>query len=52
MNIISKNKLNFFGVTNFTENSMNLTVGLWGNVKNGFTWKIIIVLKVRGGHGE
>ena len=29
-----------------------LTVGLWGNVKNGFTWKIIIVLKVRGGHGE
>ena len=29
-----------------------LTVGLWPDVKNGFTWKIIIVLKVRGGHGE
>ena len=29
-----------------------LTVGPWADVKNGFTWKIIIVLKVRGGHGE
>ena len=29
-----------------------LTVGPWPDVKNGFTWKIIIVLKVRGGHGE
>ena len=29
-----------------------LTVGPWANVKNGFTRKIIIVLKVRGGHGE
>ena len=29
-----------------------LTVGLWADVKNGFTRKIIIVLKVRGGHGE
>ena len=29
-----------------------LTVGPWADVKNGFAWKIIIVLKVRGGHGE
>ena len=29
-----------------------LTVDPWADVKNGFTWKIIIVLKVRGGHGE
>ena len=29
-----------------------LTVGLGADVKNGFTWKIIIVLKVSGGHGE
>ena len=29
-----------------------LTVGPWADVKNGFTWKIIIVLKVRGGNGE
>ena len=29
-----------------------LTVGFWADVKNGFTWKIIIVLNVRGGHGE
>ena len=29
-----------------------LTVGPWPDVKNGFTWKIIIVLKVRGGNGE
>ena len=29
-----------------------LTVGPWAEVKNGFTWKIIIVLKVRGGNGE
>ena len=29
-----------------------LTVGPWADVKNGFTWKIIIVLKVRDGHGE
>ena len=29
-----------------------LTVGPWADVKNGFTWKIIIVFKVRGGHGE
>ena len=31
---------------------MFLTVGPWADVKNGFTWKIIIVLKVRDGHGE
>ena len=31
---------------------MNLTVGPWADVKNGFTWKIIIVLRVRAGHGE
>ena len=29
-----------------------LTVGPWADVKNDFTWKIIIVLKVRDGHGE
>ena len=29
-----------------------LTVGPWADVKNGCTWKIIIVLKVRGGNGE
>ena len=29
-----------------------LTIGPWADVKNGFTWKIIIVLKVRAGHGE
>ena len=29
-----------------------LTVGPWADVKNDFTWKIIIVLKVRGGNGE
>ena len=29
-----------------------LTVGPWADVINGFTWKIIIVLKVRGGNGE
>ena len=29
-----------------------LTVGPWADVKNGFTWKIIVVLKVRGGHGD
>ena len=29
-----------------------LTVGPWADVKNGFTWKIFIVLKVRHGHGE
>ena len=29
-----------------------LTVGPWADVKNGFTWKIIIVLKIRGGNGE
>ena len=32
--------------------SLDLTVGLWPDVKNGFTWKIIIVLNVRGGHGK
>ena len=31
---------------------MDLTVGPWADVKNDFTWKIIIVLKVRDGHGE
>ena len=35
-------------IVNFT----TLTVGLGADVKNGFTWKIIIVQKVRGGHGE
>ena len=29
-----------------------LTVGPWADVKDGFTWKIIIVSIVRGGHGE
>ena len=29
-----------------------LTVGPWADVKNGFTWKIIIVLKVKGGNGK
>ena len=29
-----------------------LTVGPSADVKNGFTWKIINALKVRGGHGE
>ena len=29
-----------------------LTVGPWADVKNGFTGKNIIVLKVRGGNGE
>ena len=29
-----------------------LTVGPWADVKDGFTSKIIFVLKVRGGHGE
>ena len=33
-------------------NSSILTVGPWADVKNGFTWKIIVVLKVRGDHGE
>ena len=32
--------------------SLLLTVGPRADVKNGFTWKIIFVLKVRGGHGE
>ena len=31
---------------------LTLTVGPWADVKNGFTWKIIVVLKVQGGHGE
>ena len=41
-------------VQNYTKRVMisSLTVGPWADVKNGFTWKIIIVLKVRGGHGE
>ena len=30
----------------------DLTVDPWADVKSGFTWKIIIVLKVRGGHVE
>ena len=30
----------------------DLTVGPWADVKIGFTWKIIIILKVRGGNGE
>ena len=34
------------------QQQQQLTVGPWADVKNGFTWKIIIVLKVRGGHGE
>ena len=32
--------------------SLYLTVGPWADVKSDFTWKIIIVLKVRDGHGE
>ena len=35
-----------------TYNVISLTVDPWADVKNGFTWKIIIVLKVRGGNGE
>ena len=35
-----------------TRSFVNLTVGPWADVKNDFTWKIIIVLKVRDGHGE
>ena len=31
---------------------VTLTVGPWADMKNGFKWKIVIVLKVRGGHGE
>ena len=37
---------------NFEHVFFTLTVGPWADVKIGFTWKIIIVLKVRGGHGE
>ena len=44
-------------VADFLKNSktlkfLALTVGPWADVKNGFTWKNIIVLKVRAGHGE
>ena len=43
-----------FWITNYLKrvNYPRLTVGPWADVKNGFAWKIIIVLKVRGGHGE
>ena len=30
----------------------NLTVGFYADVKDGFTWKIFIVLKVGGGQGK
>ena len=33
-------------------NKTRLTVGPWADVKIGFTRKIIIALKVRGGNGE
>ena len=36
----------------FSHKVYRLTVDPWADVKNGFTWKIIIVLKVRGGNGE
>ena len=45
-----REKLHFF--PQIIYNLQILTVGLGADVKNGFTWKIIIVLKVRGGHGE
>ena len=38
--------------TLFSDQKPGLTVGPWADVKNDFTWKIIIVLKVRDGHGE
>ena len=40
------------GILLFLHTGIRLTVGPWADVKNGFTWKIIFVLKVRGGHGE
>ena len=30
----------------------NLTVVLWANVENGFTWNFFNVLKVEGGQGK
>ena len=46
-------KVTFIDYITFCLDSWHrLTVGPWADVKNGFTWKIIIVLKVRGGNGE
>ena len=36
----------------FRKTDILLTVDPWADVKNGFTWKIIIALNVRGGDGE
>ena len=42
----------YWGKMDLFEAKQILTVGPWADVKNDFTWKIIIVLKVRDGHGE
>ena len=39
-------------VSLLSEEVLKLTVGPWADEQNGFTWKIINVLKVRGGHGK
>ena len=50
--IIQKIVISVYVLAIISRVDFKLTVGPWADVKNGFTWKIIIILKVRGGHGE
>ena len=54
--LAAKKRIDDMAVSTLLENinilEKSLTVGPWADVKNDFTWKIIIVLKVRDGHSE